>query len=276
MKREGFDFDKKPHQIDKAFLKLFSPEEAAEIQEIWASINLMGASSTQLYRLPKTLQQAHLLMSHDRDRYVTAFDWIRDRVRGVTPQRILEVGCGSGILLRYLAESYPNIEYSGVDIEANLIEAAPAHHNVTLLAADYRSAPLSADHDMVICNFGFDLDRFPPSTKPHSIEQIGESKFCPGCSEDFAHEFGEYFKAWRQYATADASLLLVGRIRHFGDLRAIFLAAKEAGWAVDLGTSTVLEIRNADKERERFPALKFVSGASDAVSIEKLEAALRW
>ena len=113
LKREGFDFDKKPNQLDKAFLKLFSVEEAERIQQIWASIHVLGGSPTRLYGVPKSLQQAHLLVSHDRERYLAAFDWIRNQVGALQPASVIEMGCGTGVLLRYLAANFPGMIYKG-------------------------------------------------------------------------------------------------------------------------------------------------------------------
>ncbi|HEY8594660.1 MAG TPA: hypothetical protein VIL84_05415 [Devosiaceae bacterium] len=56
LKGEGFDFDKKAHQIDRVFLKLFSKEEADEIRGIWQQIQIMRASPTKLYAVPRTLK----------------------------------------------------------------------------------------------------------------------------------------------------------------------------------------------------------------------------
>ena len=58
---------------------------------------MFGASATKLYAVPKTLEQAHLLMSYDPERYLVGFDWIRERVAALAPKRVLEVGTGTGV-----------------------------------------------------------------------------------------------------------------------------------------------------------------------------------
>lgn len=259
LKREGFDFDKKPHQIDRAFLRLFSPTDADRIRGIWDEINMFGASATKLYAVPKTLQQAHLLMSYDRERYLVGFDWIRERVAALAPERVLEVGTGTGVLLRYLAVNFPSVAYRGIDLEASLIGSAPPQEGIDLVVGDYLQMEASPDADLVICNFGFDNDRFPDSTTPHSLDQVGESKFCPGCSDDLARHLDSYFQAWRRWAKPDASLLVVGRISSFGFLRAVALAANSAGWHLDLDGSAVLTVPDLDHGPQRYPALQFQS-----------------
>ena len=186
LKREGFDFDKKATQIDKAFLKLFSKDKANEIRGIWEQIHMLGASPTKLYAVPTTLEQAHMLMSYDRERYLAGFDWIAKQVEALRPKAVLEVGTGTGVLLRYLAANFPDTWYQGIDAEAGLVGAAPANDRISLEVGDYLQMEAKHEFDLVICNFGFDSDRFPASKTPHSIDQVGESRFCPGCSDDLA------------------------------------------------------------------------------------------
>jgi SAM-dependent methyltransferase len=271
LKREGFDFDKKYHQIDKAFLKLFSKLEADGIQEIWNQMNLFGTGHTKLYSVPKTLEQAHLLMSYDRDRYLAGFEWLRARVEALKPKSVLEVGTGTGVLLRYLAANFPSIRYRGIDAEAALVNAAPAQDGVKLVVGDYLAVEAKPEFDLVICNFGFDSERFPASKTPHSVEQIGSSKFCPGCSDDLAEYLQAYFRAWRQWATDDASLLLTGRIGDFGYLRAIALASQDQGWTLDLDNSTLLSVTDYEGTRQRYPALQFRTHGISGSSLEDIE-----
>ena len=271
LKREGFDFDKKPEQIDRAFLKLFSRQAAEDIRGTWAQIHMLGGSPTKLYAFPSTLEQAHLLMSYDRDRYLVGFDWIAKGVEAIKPESILEVGTGTGVLLRYLAANFPDVRYQGIDIEAGLIGAAPAHDRISLVAGDYLTMEAEPDFDLVVCNFGFDSDRFPESKTPHSVAQVGSSQYCPGCSDDLATHMRAYFRAWRAWAKDDASLLLAGRISSFGFLRAVAIAACSAGWDIELNNSTVLKVMDPDAGPQRFPALHFRAAVNPTTSIEDVE-----
>jgi SAM-dependent methyltransferase len=271
LKREGFEFDKKPSQIDRAFLKLFPKEKADEIRGIWEQIHMLGASPTKLYAVPRTLEQAHMLMSYDRDRYLVGFDWIAKQVEALKPSAVLEVGTGTGVLLRYLAANFPETRYQGIDIEAGLVGAAPAHDRISLLAGDYLSMEAKPEFDLVICNFGFDSDRFPASKTPHSIAQVDESKYCPGCSDDLAGHLRQYFGAWRAWAIEDAALLVVGRISSFGFMRAIVIAAAAEGWQLEIGESTVLKVMDPDVGPQRYPALQFQASAAPAADIFDVE-----
>lgn len=271
LKREGFDFDKKPNQIDRAFLKLFSKEDADDIRGIWQQIHLLGASPTKLYALPRTLPQAHMLMSYDGERYLAGFDWIARRVEALQPRSILEFGTGTGVLLRYLAANFQEVRFLGIDMEAGLVGAAPAGDRISLLVGDYLQMEATPEFDLVICNFGFDSDRFPASHTPHSGAQVGTSMFCLGCSDDLAEHLKLYFRAWRAWAKENATLLVTGRISDFGFLRAMVLAAGTEGWELELRDSQVLKVMDPDEGPQRFPALQFRATAKPSISIEDLQ-----
>lgn len=271
LKREGFDFDKKAHQIDRAFLKLFSKKDADEIRGIWEQIHMLGASPTKLYAMPRTLEQAHLLMSYDRERYLAGFEWLGKRVEALKLSSVLEVGTGTGVLLRYLAANFPDVRLEGIDLESSLVGAAPADPRVSLLVGDYLEMEARSEFDLVICNFGFDSDRFPKSKTPHSIAQVGGSQFCPGCSDDLAGHLQQYFRAWRRWTHQDGTLLLTGRISSFGFLRAVVIAASAEGWEFQLDDSTVLKVMDPDEGPQRFPALQFRATSKPALSVEDAE-----
>jgi|GEM_PF-4273361 hypothetical protein len=80
-----------------------------------------------------------------------------------------------------------------------------------------------------------------------------------------------YFAAWKGWASETATLLLVGRISHFGPLRAFALAAARNGWELELTDSTVLKVAGADGDIERFPALQFRRAEKPVVRMEDVE-----
>lgn len=255
--KEGFVFDKKPSQIDRLFLKEFSSENADAIREIWEAIHHYGAATTKLYKVPKTAKQANILWSYDRARYVATFDWLQSELAHWQPDSIVEMGCGSGNFLRFVRANFPQMRLKGVDVEETLVAIAKSTSDIDVDALDYLSAsPTDGKFAAVLCNFGFDLSRFSPSTTPHSTEQIGQSPFCRGCSDDFASQFDEYVKCWRAWGSSDAKLLLTGRLPSFGHVRGAILAAAAHGWFLSLNRSRSITIKGPDGE-ERFPAMVF-------------------
>ncbi len=79
--------------------------------------------------------------------------WLQQH--GVQPQRILEIGCGTGVNLAALARAFPNAELVGVDISPEMLKQAQKRlqywsNRVQLLGKPYQ-APLGGGFDLVLC-----------------------------------------------------------------------------------------------------------------------------
>jgi SAM-dependent methyltransferase len=65
-------------------------------------------------------------------------------VAGIPPARVLDIGCGDGSLILYLAQGLPHASFVGVDLsEANIARAAaavaqsPHRHRISMVTDDY-------------------------------------------------------------------------------------------------------------------------------------------
>ncbi|RIJ12843.1 class I SAM-dependent methyltransferase [Pseudomonas sp. 91RF] len=77
-------------------------------------------------------------------------------VMGRQPERVLDLGCGEGWLLRALAER--GIEAVGVDGDATLVEAAQAAGSCAVHVASYEDlveakVDIGCDYDLICANF---------------------------------------------------------------------------------------------------------------------------
>jgi len=77
-------------------------------------------------------------------------------VMGGQPERVLDLGCGEGWLLRALAER--GIEVVGVDGDATLVEAAQAAGSSSVHVASYEDlveakVDIGCDYDLICANF---------------------------------------------------------------------------------------------------------------------------
>lgn len=77
------------------------------------------------------------------------------------PQRILEIGCGTGHNLIRLAQRFPAAHISGIDLSADMLERArrtTAHHSgrIELLHGAYRQ-PLSGQFDVIVCSYALSM-----------------------------------------------------------------------------------------------------------------------
>jgi len=262
LKSLGFALDKRPHQIDRLLLKSLSPGDAEALRMIWSTRNAGFSDGLGTYLIPKTLKQAALQFSYDWPRAVATMDWFDEVVRRLGPTSIVEMGCGAGFLLGFLRNRDPGVHLQGVDAARNLVDIGAALSGNALIAGDYLTAKPDRAYDLIVCDFGFDMARFKPSTTPHSIAACAGAQYCPGCSDDLKVQFDAYLRAWRRWSHAGSHLAVAGRLSNFGMLRAFVLAAFDAGWLPCLQDSTVLTVKH-DRDAERFPALLFVPAGAD-------------
>lgn len=257
LKENGFILDKKPHQIDKILLNSFPKPEQEKLKAIWALMHGGVSNGLGMYSIPKTSKQAAILFSYDWTRTVASNAWSASIVSELRPQSIIEMGCGAGFLLDYLSVKHTQIRMQGIDSASNLIAIASERLGQQLIVGDYLSDQPDTLYDLILCDFGFDLANFKPSTIPHSTANCGDSTFCPGCSDDVKNQMDFYMNAWRNWGNSKSHLALTGRIKDFGWLKGVFLSALECGWVLSLEQSKILRVKDLDGNLEEFPALLF-------------------
>jgi hypothetical protein len=169
----------------------------------------------------------------------------------------LEIGCGAGFLLRFLHHAFPALDLTGIDRQSNLTALIPENDRLQVLTADYVSAAPTGQHDLILCDFGWDSHDIPRSMKPHTSAEIAGKSYCPGCSDDLFDHFRPLLGAWKAWGVPEGELALCGRLTGIGDIRAVVLAAASVGWHPILRASTTLRVRNSNGQWETFPALVF-------------------
>ncbi len=270
LKDLGFLFDLKPAQRDRKFLKLLTPEDQEVVEGVWAAAGAGLDISTQLYSVPKNLEQATALYSHDADRYVASMAWIADVVGATKPSSVMEMGCGAGLLLKFLLKRDSSIQVNGIDSAENLVRIGSELIEQRLLVGDYLTYTPTTQYDLVICEFGYDNSKFPPSRKPHSSATCGPAQYCPGCAEDAQFHFREYMGAWRKWSRPSGALAVTGRMTDYTDVRAATLAAKELGWFVDLSQSRILATADRYNGNQIFPAWYFTTDERQSATDEEV------
>jgi hypothetical protein len=273
LKSIGFRLDKSPHQLDQMLLRSISAEYKLRLQELLVLKDFGVGSIDDLYAIPQTLQQASILFSRDWQRAASTLNWFRSVVSKTSPNSVIELGCGAGFLLKYLQICFPDLRLQGIDSAANLTRIASTLIGQRVLSGDYLNYKPDNIYDLIISDFGFEPGRLPPSRAPHSTARVGNSEFCPGCSNDLERQIKPFMESWRRWGGPSARLALVGRIANFGSLKAFALAAKTVDWEVDIKCSAVINVSTYYAEVERFPALMFRprDQAKEPTLIEDLE-----
>jgi SAM-dependent methyltransferase len=78
---------------------------------------------------------------------------VGDLVAAQTPRRILEVGCGEGIVIEYLAGRLPGARFDGVELDADALARGRRRcPGRSLLRADAYELPFArGSYDLVLC-----------------------------------------------------------------------------------------------------------------------------
>lgn len=272
LKDLGFFFDLKPAQLDRKFLKLLAPEDQETVERVWAAASVGLDISAQLYSVPKTIEQATALFSHDADRYLASLAWIAGVVDATRPSSVIDMGCGAGLLLKFLRERDSTIHVNGIDTAKNLVRIGSELLEQRLLDGDYLNYEPNSQYDLVVCEFGYDNSSIPASRKPHSSAKCGPASYCPGCAEDAQSHFQECMKAWRKWSGQSGALALTGRMTDYTDVRAVTMAAKDQGWFVDLSRSKVLATIDRYNRKQFFPAWYFTTDEDKSAKDEEIAA----
>jgi SAM-dependent methyltransferase len=166
-------------------LRSLSADVRRELTYIWAMQDAGQATGLDQYLIPQTLTQAALIFSCDWPRMVASFEWCDRIVSRTSPKSVVDMGCGSGFLLKYLLDRYPGIKVQGLDTAENLVRIGTELCETPLIARNYLTVEPDDAYELIICNFGFDLPNFTRSQKPHSSAVCAGLSYCPACSEHF-------------------------------------------------------------------------------------------
>lgn len=113
--------------------------------------NFIDISFIQKYHLELIketgIHNAKALGWHSREAQLKRFDALA-QAGDMSGCSVLDVGCGLGDLLPFLAARYPDMQYTGIDINSLFLEAAAERYhdwpNVTFLHTDIGTANLPA------------------------------------------------------------------------------------------------------------------------------------
>jgi hypothetical protein len=267
LKKQGLQFEKSLAALDRAFINSFPPESRDLVSQTWSNIQMGIANVGDLYDLPQTDRQLALLVSHDANRMVESMRWMKDVVESLSPKSIFEVGCGAGYLLSYMRFVYPNISLTGLDRQDNLTKILKGHgEGMEIVSGDVFSTNPRTNHELIICDFGWDNHDIPSSTSPHSAAEIAGQAYCPGCSDDLIPHYRAMLSAWQAWGVPDAKLAVTGRLMDVTELRAFVLAAELVGWHLEKRHLDILRFRNLAGAPQKFPALVFSTESEDEVT----------
>jgi S-adenosylmethionine-diacylgycerolhomoserine-N-methlytransferase len=111
------------------------------------------------------------------------------------PERILEVGCGTGRNLRSLRRIFPEADITGVDLSGDMLDIARRKTDGVRLIQQAYDAPLTGKYDLVL--FSYALSMFNPGWE--AALQAAKADLRPGgilAIVDFSHTGFSFFRKW--------------------------------------------------------------------------------
>ena len=255
-RKSGILFGISQDAVAQRLGRLLGPDRFEEWQEINLA-KMHGASIGDEYELIETQEELTTLFSLQSDISLKVADWIDRAVASAySPgDRLLDLGCGNGILAAWFAAKYPASEIVGCDALASMITFARTLHslpNLRFTEWDYQKPPdISLNtFDILLTSFGVDFPTGPRAKDPLTLGTLKTADHYKQTRNFLA----PYFKQWRAVANPHAALYAVLRIPDATMFLAAVDAAHEAGWAFDTGTSDCVSCGN-----EHFPAMVFTA-----------------
>ena len=267
LKKMGLQRDASVLQLDNRLMNSLNDDGKIELEDVWRSRWEGGFSSMlDMYLVPKNLKQAALLFSQDYSRTEESMKWVSEKVLSLKPKSIVEMGCGCGLLLKYLKTKNPEIVIMGIDQASNLIDIGTKLTGVKLISGNYLNIQPKTSYDTIVCDFGFDSQDYEIPNSPHKYIDIGDVSICINCSNAYKKSFSPYIGSWRKWGNDNSSLILTGRITNPAIILAILKIANSLGWSLDMSQTTILSAQNNHtKGWEFFPGLVFKSIKEDKV-----------
>ena len=253
-------------QLDNRLLRSLNEDEKSDLRNAWVKLHNYDTTS-DLYSIPKTLKQASLLFSHDYFRIKTSMEWISDLVECLKPNAIVDMGCGYGVLIRFLQLKFPDISFMGIDKKENLISIGSNLTGINLISGDYSTYDQEKSYDMIICDFGFDMEDLLLPKNAHTSTEIQGISFCSQCCRDFEEKLNPFVVSWKKWGGSSPDLVMTGRISNNPSyLLATLRAANKNGWNLNLDKTTCLKVYDPRSKRsEIFPGLLFQTSEDNQV-----------
>jgi S-adenosylmethionine-diacylgycerolhomoserine-N-methlytransferase len=120
---------------------------------------------------------------------------LRRSAKIAAPERILEVGCGTGRNLRSLRRIFPKADITGVDLSGDMLSIARRKTTGVKLIQQAYEAPLTGKFDLVL--FSYALTMFNPGWE--NALQAAKADLRPGgllAIVDFSHTGSSIFRRW--------------------------------------------------------------------------------
>ena len=218
-----------------------------------------------------------MVHSWDPDRYLTFADErgrpfleLLARIDADAPQRVVDLGCGSGNLTVLLARRWPEAQVVGIDSSREMVAAAPTGEGVEFSVGDIASWTPDEPVDVLLSNAALQWVPGHLDLLPRHVEAVVPGGWLafqvPGNFEEPSHTIRRELAAEPPYAAHTADVAAPdahGAARYLEALRGL-------GCEVDAWETTYLHVLHGED-----PVFTWVSGTGARPTLQALPDDLR-
>jgi len=182
--------------------------------------------SDKTYGYPINYEESILFMHPDR--FFASSSEIIKQIEDLKPKKVLDLGCYNAVLLSFLAQEFPAIQFFGIDREREILSFAQKKFNLSnlhLIGADYENTKdiKSYDCDLIYSCFGYHVDnKFEKYDKPFIRDNL--------IYNQLKKEYKKFFEFVNTQCSPNTVFIPIISIGTFEDYVAFIDAATENNW----------------------------------------------
>jgi len=244
-------FNLNDEQIWKKFDVEFGQSRTDELSLLFKERYENPEKKINPYKFCKNFRETSVLMYFQSDFFLENSIKVLEKLEEIKPRKTLELGSYNGILLNYIAENYPDQNFTGIDLENKIIEFAKQRfkkNNLSYFPLDYKNLfNLKDKYDFIFTLFG--IEDIPNKIKFDTYKIRDNKNYFS--KYDFFNLFFKNLDSVREEKTIFFPLI---RIQNLNCLLAFLDAATNNQWILKHNKINFVETRNFHNEMERIPS----------------------
>ena len=238
-------------QIWKKFDMEFGEKRTDELSNLFKERYENPDKKLNPYKFCKDFRETSVLMYFQSDLFLENSIKVLKNIEEIKPRKILELGCYNGILLNYMAENYPDQNFTGIDVENQIIEFAKQRfkkNNLNYFPFEYGDLfNLQDTYDFIFTLFG--IEEIPSKIKFDTYKIRNNKNYFS--KYNFFNLFFKDLNLVREEGTIFSPLI---RIPDLNCLLSFLDAATYNQWKLKDDKIDFVEARNHHNEIERIPS----------------------
>ena len=232
------------------FFKEFGEKRAEKLNQLLVD-RYDNLESGNPYSFCENFKETSILMYFQSDFFYENSIKLLETIEILKPHKTLELGCYNGILLNYLAGSYANENFIGIDAEEKIISFANEkfkQSNLNFVNLNYKDlSTLKNKFDFIFTLFG--IENIPNNIKFDTYKIRNNKNYLA------KHKyFDSFFELLKPVIEDNANFLPLIRIANLNSLLAFLDAAKKNNWSLRDNKIDYVKSGNVHRKDERIPS----------------------